>query len=256
MTQRLSWTTFYASIGAAWCGLLVLSNSHPSTPWLGALDSAFSYELLQSLCTVRPTMENFVSVFTMWSIMVVAMMLPSAIPFLRVYGEVASAKPERAQASFLFVVLGYLLVWLVYCLSVSAAQVALAQYGHVSMHGIIVAPVACAGVLMLAGLYQFSGAKTATLAECQHPMLFLFSHWRDGRAGAVRLGALHGVRCASCCWALMLLALVAGTMNLLFMGLATALMAAEKLAWLGSRLRIFTGVALVMAAGIVLGRWW
>ena len=51
--------------------------------------------------------------------------------------------------------------------------------------------------------------------------------------GAFRMGLRQGVACLGCCWALMALAFVGGTMNLVWMGVATVLMATEKLPTLG-----------------------
>jgi predicted metal-binding membrane protein len=52
--------------------------------------------------------------------------------------------------------------------------------------------------------------------------------------GPFRNGLRLGAVCLGCCWALMLLAFVGGVMNLAFMGLATLVMALEKLTWIGA----------------------
>jgi predicted metal-binding membrane protein len=44
----------------------------------------------------------------------------------------------------------------------------------------------------------------------------LSAHWRAGRAGALRLGLLHGLYCVGCCAVLMALLFVGGVMNLLW----------------------------------------
>ena len=49
------------------------------------------------------------------------------------------------------------------------------------------------------------------------PFGFLMSHggFRGEPPGALRLGAVHGLYCLGCCWALMALLFVGGVMNIL-----------------------------------------
>ena len=88
-------------------------------------------------------------------------------------------------------------------------------------------------LLLIAGLYQWSAVKTVCLSRCHAPMGFLRRRYRGGYAGAVKLGLEHCTACIGCCWALMLLAFVGGTMNLGWMVVLTLFVALEKL--LGTR---------------------
>ena len=60
-------------------------------------------------------------------------------------------------------------------------------------------------LLIVAGLYQLTPIKRACLQRLPVTGGFLVTHWRAGRAGAFRLGLIHGWYCLGCCWALMLL---------------------------------------------------
>jgi predicted metal-binding membrane protein len=60
-------------------------------------------------------------------------------------------------------------------------------------------------------------------------MMFLAERWRNGRAGALRLGAAHGGWCAGCCWGLMAALCAVGVMGLGWMALIAAFIASEKL---------------------------
>ena len=71
--------------------------------------------------------------------------------------------------------------------------------------------------------------KQACLVKCRSPMMFLAERWRNGRAGAVELGARHGAWCLGCCWALMAALFAVGIMSLGWMALVAAFIAAEKL---------------------------
>ena len=55
-----------------------------------------------------------------------------------------------------------------------------------------------------------------------------------------------GLYCVGCCWGFMVLGFVGGTMNLLWMGLATLLMVLEKLPQVGTYLAKPIGVTLVL----------
>ena len=76
-------------------------------------------------------------------------------------------------------------------------------------------------------------------------MLYFMSHWRQGPGGGWAMGLRHGAICVGCCWALMALAFVGGTMNLAWMGLATALMALEKLPAIGRHVTPLVGAVLL-----------
>jgi predicted metal-binding membrane protein len=74
------------------------------------------------------------------------------------------------------------------------------------------------------------------------------SRWRQGVAGALRMGIDHGAMCVGCCWALMLLLFVGGVMNLVVIGALTALVAFEKLAPFGMQSARVSGIALIASA--------
>jgi predicted metal-binding membrane protein len=115
-------------------------------------------------------------------------------------------------------------------------------------------PLFAAGVLVAAGLYQFTPFKRACLTTCRSPLAFLMQHWRPGAAGALRMGIEHGTYCLGCCWALMLLLFAGGVMNLwVILGL-TVWVALEKLAPFGQQsARIGGALLLVLAAWMVIG---
>jgi predicted metal-binding membrane protein len=72
------------------------------------------------------------------------------------------------------------------------------------------------GLLLGAGLFQFSRLKYACLAHCRSPMGFLVTEWRDGSWGAFRMGLKHGGYCLGCCWVLIGLLFAFGVMHLLW----------------------------------------
>jgi predicted metal-binding membrane protein len=107
------------------------------------------------------------------------------------------------------------------------------------------------GVILLAGVFQFSSLKEKCLQECRHPGVFLMRRYRRGEAAALKIGAGHGVFCLGCCWALMLLMFAAGVANLWWMALLTAVMVYEKVGRHGNTLSPVVGVGLLALGSLV-----
>jgi predicted metal-binding membrane protein len=168
-----------------------------------------------------------------WTAMMAAMMLPSAAPLVLLYGRRSTAMNSGLLIG------GYLLAWAAVGLAAYAINMRLPDPGD----------GAVAAVLIVAGVYQLTPLKSACLKRCRSPLDFLVTHWRSGRAGAFRLGAEHGAYCVGCCWALMLVLVVAGAMGLVWVLAIAAAVAAEKLLPAGQWLGRAGGIALV-AAGI------
>jgi len=177
----------------------------------------------------------------MWSIMMVAMMLPSATPAILLYATVRkSRQPDNAIAQPWVFLAGYLLVWLVFSIVAALVQSRLpsAAMGLESR-------TAQAALLIAAGLYQLSPLKSACISQCRSPAQFISRNWRAGTAGAVRLGILHGAYCVGCCWVLMTLLFVGGVMNVAWIIVITILVTAEKLLPVPSILQRTSGAALI-----------
>lgn len=169
-----------------------------------------------------------------WTVMMIAMMLPSAAPLILLYRKGTSAR-ETAKLTA-----GYLVIW---ALAGVPAYVAHAQLP------MSVGPIALAA----AGIYQLTPLKTACLTHCRTPADFLIQRW--GR-GAFRLGAEHGAWCLGCCWALMAVLVMVGSMGLAWVVGVAALVAVEKLTRHGVLWARLSGVALLLAAIIQGARVW
>jgi predicted metal-binding membrane protein len=120
--------------------------------------------------------------------------------------------------------------------------------GWISPMIVSTSPALSAGLLLIAGVFQFSPIKHSCLRACRSPLGFLISDWRDGILGAWRMGIRHGLNCLGCCWALMALLFVGGAMNLLWIAALAVLVAVEKLAPKGELLAQALG-GVMMAAG-------
>ena len=183
-----------------------------------------------------------------WIVMIAAMMLPSAIPLVRLFVATSAQQPRPHLVLGVFVG-GYLAVW--------AAFGWLALLFDIAVHRVVEASpwlhdhptLVISGVLMLAGAFQFSSLKDRCLDACRHPGAYLLAKYRRGPAAAWRLGSGHGLFCLGCCWALMLVAFAAGMTDLRLMAGFTALMAYEKVGRRGDTVARLAGLALLALGG-------
>jgi len=197
--------------------------------------------------------------FFMWTIMMVAMMLPSASPTVLLYGRVvrqAERNSEVAHASGAVAAFaaGYLTLWSVFSVFAVVLQWALEQSGAMTGMMALRQPAIAGTLLIAVGVYQLTPLKGNCLAHCRSPASFLAAHWRPGVAGAWRMGLSHGAYCVACCSALMLILFVGGVMNLVWIAGLSLLVLAEKLLPQGERLRVPVGVLLMIAGAVLIVR--
>jgi predicted metal-binding membrane protein len=186
--------------------------------------------------------------------MMVAMMLPSAAPMVLTYAAVVGrVAPEQSrQSSVAVFAAAYLLVWFGFSLGATLLQWSLESAAVLSSTTMALGPLLGGGLLLVAGLYQFSPLKEFCLRKCQSPLTFIASNWRPGRDGALQMGVRHGAYCVGCCWALMLLLFVGGVMNLLWLAAISALVLVEKLIGPGTRIARWVSGGALVSAGAVL----
>ena len=178
------------------------------------------------------SVPGFLTMLSMWSIMMLAMMLPSAAPMMMTFAMVNRQRKERSApyvplAVFLF---GYLIVWTAFSVLATIAQFWLTSVRLLSMSMASASPVFGGTLLIGVGLFQWTPWKQRCLTRCAGPLHFLMSAWREGWSGALRMGVQHGLFCLGCCWAVMALLFVAGVMNLLWVVALSLFVLAEKLA--------------------------
>ena len=185
-----------------------------------------------------------------WQLMFAAMMLPTALPLIGLFAK-AAAKQPRPRAAIAGFLGGYALVWTGFGL--------LAFLFDMGVHAAVDASpwldshqwILGAGVLALAGAFQFSSLKYACLDKCRHPGQFMLRFYRRGIGGGMQLGLRHGVFCVGCCWALMLVMFSVGMASLIAMAALTGLMIHEKTQPGGRRLVPLAGAALLAMALLV-----
>jgi len=197
------------------------------------------------------TFSEFIAVWLMWSVMMGAMMLPSAVPMFVTYQRVATKLSPQIQSSHRWFLAAYLLTWAFFSVVASFMQWSFQRVDTLShmlkLHGFLVG--GC--ILIAAGAFQLTPLKAACLHKCRTPMGFLLTDWRPGRSGAFQMGLKHGQYCIGCCWALMMVLFVGGVMSLTTIAVLSAFVAIEKIAPFGTLFSKFGGVLLIFW-----GMWW
>lgn len=189
-----------------------------------------------------------------WVLMLAAMMLPTSLPVIWLFGRMTAGRRDRRRLAAALVA-GYLAAWAGFAVAAHLADAAVLAGVRRSAWLAVNGWVPGAAVLAGAGVFQFSGLKRRCLDRCRSPLALVMGHWRGVRplAEAWGLGLAHGLFCVGCCWALMLVSFAVGMGNLGWMLLLGLAMAAEKnLAW-GRRLSAPLGVALIGAGAVLVG---
>jgi predicted metal-binding membrane protein len=195
---------------------------------------------------------DVVLAFAMWTVMMVGMMTGSAAPVMLLFAAMhATRGSQRTPRVVLAFGAGYFLVWTAFSAIAALAQWALHQAAMLSAAMTTSNARLSGGILISAGVYQLTPFKGACLTHCRSPLGFLMSHWRNGAAGALRMGIEHGTYCLGCCWALMGVLFVVGVMNLGWVAALAIFVLVEKVGPGGVWVARAAGVAMVAAGALV-----
>lgn len=183
----------------------------------------------------------------MWTLMMAAMMLPAVAPLASIYARTVRSSRGLRITGF---TLGYLAVWII--AGVPAFLLAEAA-GRLAEQEPAVATAAAVAAYAACGIYQLTPYKDRCLQHCRSPLALLLHYGSyRGRLRDVAAGAHHGAYCAGCCWALFVVLIVAGVMNLVAMAVLAVVVLLEKLWSRGAGLSRAVGVlALVCAVAVV-----
>ena len=191
--------------------------------------------------------------FTMWWVMMAAMMLPSAAPILLLFARI-SRKEKSAGRPFIptgIFAAGYLIAWGAFSAVATGLQWGFEQLGLLSPMMVTTSYSLGGAILLAAGVWQLTPIKGICLRHCRSPMGFFVQSWRPGRGGAFRMGLEHGSFCLGCCWFLMGLLFFGGIMNLFWIAGLAAFVLLEKTVPMGSWIGRIVGVG-VAAWGVLL----
>lgn len=161
-----------------------------------------------------------------WVVMMAAMMFPALSPTVALY---ATLTRRRGLGQPLLFAGSYLFVWG----GAGAIAYGLVALGRSLLGGGLAWDSGgrwlASGVLAAAAVYELTPLKNVCLSKCRSPLGFLLGSWRDGRRGAVELGARHAAWCLGCCWALMTGLFALGVMSMSWMAFIAVLITLEKM---------------------------
>jgi predicted metal-binding membrane protein len=207
------------------------------------------------MTAASPTMGMRAPLFlAIWVVMMVAMMFPAAAPMILTFHEVQASKRRSGKAfvaTWVFVA-AYMLVWTLSGVAAYAGAVAAEAVATRAALSSATAARIGGAVLVLAGLYQLTPLKDRCLSKCRTPISFIMTSWRDGVAGALHMGLLHGAWCLGCCWLLFVILFPLGIMNVAAMAVITLVVFAEKTLPWGRPVARATAGALLAYGAVVL----
>src|ERR671925_561903 len=209
--------------------LLISLVSISATSWL--VSQTFQVEMMSAM--MAPYNALSVTLFVaVWTAGMAAMMFPAISPVVLLYnrliknaskgGLLMEEQQDKGlySARMVLFVGCYLLVW--------------------ALTGL---------ALLLAWSLPLKGK---CLGYCESPMSLFMRRWRSGTAGAVTMGAYHGLYCLGCCWPYFLLMVALGWMDILWMALFAGIIFGEKMWSRGIWVARAAGVGLAISGVMVL----
>jgi len=225
-----------------------------STAGLSWLISATQPDIMNVMMTYNPVS---VLLFTaIWTAGMAAMMFPAIVPMVILYNRLITNKLSQSSTlitagkfshtfkMILFVGM-YLIIW-------ALTGIALLLGWSVSMNSIVKllennqVGVIFGTILIISGIYQFTPLKNKCIGYCESPLSFFMRRWKNGKAGAIKMGAYHGLYCLGCCWPYFLIMIALGWMNLAWMGLFAVIIFGEKIWSKGIWIARAVGIALII----------
>jgi predicted metal-binding membrane protein len=238
--------TVFGIAALAWIGIITFHAGLPLLPQSGHAASHLAEGQAGT---------GFTSWMSGWALMVVAMMLPPALPLVRAMEKLTSGRSDR-RVLIVWVIVAFLAVWVVAGVFLYGAgtglHAGLARLPSWAHHAGLFAGVAAIG----AGLFQFTPLKKACLEACRSPTSVIMVRWQAAtpRKSATAIGLAYGAICVGCCWAVMLLTVLVGALMLPVMVVAAALMMLERLMpSVRPLIPLQAGLAIVLGVLLIVG---
>ena len=135
---------------------------------------------------------EFAFVFAMWTVMMVGMMTPSAMPMILMYARVGRhAEPQSTPlVATVWFAAGYFLVWIAFAVLATLVHWALERSASLDSAMASTSNILGGLVFVAAGSYQWTRLKEVCLTQCQMPFAFLMRHggFRRDVPGCLLLG--------------------------------------------------------------------
>lgn len=259
-------------LSAAQKAIIILLVSTSGVTWIvSALEQENMMSAMSPTGIVNPLSILLFTVI--WTAGMAAMMFPAISPMVLLYNRFAAsgsgngqkstsavfAQEERHVAKFypaktLLFVASYLIIWALTGIGLLIGWSLIAN----SISGASISQtnqslnIAYGSILIISGAYQFSPLKSKCLGYCESPLSFFMRRWKGGVSGALKMGIFHGIYCLGCCWPYFLLMVALGWMNLLWMGLFSGIIFAEKMWRKGIWIARIAGIGLAVVGVLMI----
>lgn len=243
--RTVLWLTFFATIIVSWWIMYAMATQM-GLNWYGARAGMMDMAAM-------PSMDSWSTLVPMWAIMMIAMMGPTFVHTMTTY-EALMRSANGTWGGLIGLIAGYFIIWVAFGVLIAFLQAELMRIGLLDMFGQATGLWGTAALLIVVGWFQFTWIKEVCHGVCHAPMQYFLGNWRKGKLGGLRMGVGLGAYCVVCCWGYMALGFVGGSMNLLWMGLATVLMVFEKLPQMAFYVMRPVGILLISAGLAVAGR--
>ena len=237
----LCWFYTITGVGmnmSAWEMTLINLNMNEMSPSMKMMNSEYNHI----------NFLNMIFIFLMWFLMMIAMMLPTAIPFIMMFDKISN---ERKQLNYSYGLtvnffLSYVLFWALFSLCLTIIHILLQKLNILNPSSLSVGYIIGGVLFLLAGVYQMTPFKEVCLKYCRNPIDFLSGQKIFNNFGALYLGLKHGIFCVGCCWVLMLLLFYSGVMNIFWIAGLSLYIMVEKFIILGKKFNFFSGLLLIL----------
>ncbi len=186
------WISFFGLVLSSWIYIYIISSSM-GLDWTGK-------KIIQLEMTSMQ-MDSFIvlkMLVSMWSIMMVAMMLPAMVPTLLTYQDLIKST-KGSWSGWIGVLFGYILIWTFFSFGIAFLQFQLTYNKVLNSSGILQSDWGIVIILMIIGLFQFSKMKDFCHGVCIAPFVYFIKKWRNGFLGSIRMGLGLGAFCVGCC---------------------------------------------------------
>ena len=129
--SSILWLSFFITILISWIYVFQMSSSM-KLDWFGNMKMGSMTDGSMKM----GSMGTLKMLFPMWSIMMIAMMLPAMVPTLRTYQDLIKSD-AGSWLGWSGVLLGYIVVWIGFSLLISQMQVSLTSVDFLNSSGVI-----------------------------------------------------------------------------------------------------------------------
>ena len=203
---------------------------------------------MKDMKTYTFSIQYFLSLFFMWTFMMIAMMLPTAYPVFIIYNNIYKERKEKKLNLLnpIFFITMYILVWAIFSFFASLIQTILMEYNSFNLSNIKTTNTISSILFVFIGIYQFTPLKKFCLYYCRNPIEILSKLNFNNLSSQFKVSYQHALFCLGCCWALMLILFSVGVMNLLWISIIAVYVFFEKNIFRSKIFDILLGLLLVI----------